>query len=133
MSVSLLILTHNDVGAALVNTATRMLPGDCPLPIVTLGISETCDIESISKQTQAIINNLDQGAGVLILTDMYGSTPANLACSMLKYGNVKVLTGINLPMLVRALNYPQLTLHELTERVITGGKDGIIECKPRSC
>ena len=65
-----------------------------------------------------------------VLTDMYGSTPSNIACR-LTGTHTKVVAGINLPMLIRVLNYPRLTLTELAEKALSGGRDGIMYCVPR--
>jgi len=130
MSVGLLLVTHNDLGAALLETATKMLAG-CPLPTKTLGVSEASDLDLLILQSQRIVERLDQGDGVLVLTDMYGSTPANIATRLQRKNRVAVVAGVNLPMLVRALNYPHLDLPTLTERVLSGGRDGVMECTPR--
>ncbi|OZB83772.1 MAG: PTS fructose transporter subunit IIA, partial [Halothiobacillus sp. 13-55-253] len=71
--------------------------------------------------------DLDQGDGVLVLTDMYGSTPSNIAHRLKEKNRVHVISGVNLPMVVRAMNYPQLNLADMTERVASGGREGIIE------
>ena len=77
-----------------------------------------------------MIEQLDQGDGVLILTDMYGSTPGNIACALGQNNRVAVVAGLNLPMLVRVLNYPQLDLHTLAEKAESGGRIGIVPCPP---
>ncbi|CAK0770012.1 hypothetical protein CCP3SC15_4060003 [Gammaproteobacteria bacterium] len=74
--------------------------------------------------------SLDQGDGVLVLTDMYGSTPSNIACR-LDSEKVRIVAGVNLPMLIRVLNYSYLSLEDLTNKAISGGRDGIIHCRPR--
>jgi len=125
MSVGLLLITHNDLGAALLTTATRMLT-TCPVPVATLGVSENCEPEMLLHQLKLMLNKLDQGDGVLILTDMYGSTPANIAINLQQKDRINVVTGINLPMLVRTLNYTNLKLSALTERALSGGRDGVI-------
>lgn len=127
MSVGLLLITHNDLGAALLTTATRMLT-ICPISVATLGVSENCEPELLVHQLKLMLNKLDQGDGVLILTDMYGSTPANIAAGLQQKDRVNVVAGVNLPMLVRTLNYMHLNLSALTERALSGGRDGVVEC-----
>jgi PTS system ascorbate-specific IIA component len=127
MSVGLLLITHNDLGTALLTTATRIFI-TCPMPVATLGVSEICEPENLLHQLKSILNNLDQGDGVLILTDMYGSTPANIATRLQQKNRTNVVAGINLPMLVRILNHAHLNLADLTERAISGGRDGVVEC-----
>ena len=61
----------------------------------------------------AAVDRVDQGEGVVLLTDMFGGTPSNLAISLMETGRIEVIAGINLPMLIRILNYPQLGLAEI--------------------
>ena len=68
------------------------------------------------------------GDGVLVLTDLYGSTPSNIACKLRRHGHVRVVSGVNLPMLIRVLNYPDLDLDSLKEKALSGGRDGVLSC-----
>jgi len=124
MSVGLLIITHNTIGSALLETATKML-GVCPLRAETIEITEDMERDLLLRQARAMAAELDTGDGVLVLTDLYGSTPANIA-SALGGERVRVLAGINLPMLVRVLNYPGLGLCELADKGLSGGRDGVL-------
>jgi len=128
MSVGLLIITHNNIGQELLNTATAMLE-TCPLQTEHFAIHNDCNLEDTITKASKRISNLDNGDGVLILTDMYGSTPSNIANHLSKEYNVKVISGVNLPMLIRVLNYPRLNLEQLTEKARSGGHDGIMICK----
>ncbi|MEO5573481.1 MAG: PTS fructose transporter subunit IIA [Gammaproteobacteria bacterium] len=127
MTIGLLIVTHNNIGTNLVDTATAML-GVCPLATEVLSVPQNCDPEMLLRKAQQLVTTLDQGNGVLVLTDIYGSTPSNIAHSVRREGIVEVISGINLPMLVRILNYPRLSLTELTAKAVSGGKDGILCC-----
>lgn len=129
MSVGLLIITHGHIGEQLLETAKSML-GICPLQTAHLVVSGACDPDRLLEQAQRWCAELDGGDGVLVLTDMYGSTPSNIANRLLVgQANVRVIAGINLPMLVRVLNYPSLDLHELVTKALTGGHDGILLCE----
>ncbi len=128
MSIGLLIITHNQVGHTLLQTAVNMM-GVCPLSTEALAVTTDCDPDELRTTTQRLIAQLDQGDGVLVLTDMYGSTPSNIAYDLLDEGRINVVAGINLPMLVRILNYAPLDLKELTNKAISGGKDGIVCCR----
>ncbi|MDH5369163.1 MAG: PTS fructose transporter subunit IIA [Gammaproteobacteria bacterium] len=124
--VGLLIITHNNVGGALFDAATSVL-GSCPLPFEILPISQNCDPEERLRKAQSYITKLHQpGDGVLVITDMYGSTPSNIA-TKLAADNVAIITGINLPMLVRIMNYPQLSLEMLANKAVSAGQTGVIE------
>ena len=129
MSVGLLIITHGRIGEQLLETAKSMLE-ICPLQTAYLIVSQSCDPDELVEQANEICNSLNQGDGVLVLTDMYGSTPSNVANRLLrKSRNIQVIAGINLPMLVRVLNYPSLNLHELVNKALTGGHDGVLLCE----
>jgi PTS system ascorbate-specific IIA component len=127
MSVSLLIITHNDIGKQLLNTATNMLE-TCPLKAVTLSIEHDTDPDISLARAKQVISEINEGDGILVLTDMYGSTPSNIANRLLSEKNINVIAGINLPMLIRILNYPGLDLDDLTNKAISGGKDGVLPC-----
>lgn len=127
--IGLLIITHNNVGAELIKTATAML-GVCPVMAAVLSVTPESDPDSILGEARHLVTGLNRGAGVLVLTDMYGSTPSNIAAHFVNEEQVKVIAGINLPMLVRVLNYPQLDLHQLADKALSGGRDGILLCRP---
>jgi len=127
MSVGLLIVTHGTIGASLLEAATRML-GTCPLPARTLEVLRESERDALVEQAHRLADSLDVGEGVLVLTDLFGSTPANIAQSLMDHPGVRVLTGINLPMLVRLLNYPALPLAELAAKAESGGRDGVLLC-----
>ncbi len=129
MTVGLLIITHGQVGKALVEAATSVL-GMCPLQTYILSVPQDCKPEAQAEKARQSIDQLDDGAGVLVLTDMYGATPSNIA-STLQGERIAVVSGLNLPMLVRVLNYPGLSLEELVEKACSGGRDGVLLCSPR--
>ncbi len=130
MSVGVLLITHNELGSALLETATKML-GQSPLVVETMAVTLDSEPELLLGQAQNMLQDLDQGDGVLVLSDMYGSTPCNIACRLQRPEHASVVAGINLPMLVRVLNYAHLDLNELTAKALSGGCDGIVSCKPQ--
>lgn len=127
MSVGLLLITHNDIGSALLDTAARML-GGCPVRAEALAVTEGADPDLLLRQARRLGARLDTGDGLLVLTDLFGSTPANIAGALTERTGVRVLAGVNLPMLVRVLNYPDLTLAELAKKALSGGRDGVLLC-----
>ena len=130
MSVALLLITHGSIGEALLQSAIDVL-GVCPLPAAFLSAPLGCDPLGILEKAQQLADQLDEGNGVLVLTDMFGATPGNIACRLRKQREIRVVTGVNLPMLIRILNYPRLSLNELKEKALTGGRDGVVVCKHR--
>ena len=128
MGAGLLIISHDGIGAALLGTATFML-GSCPLPTRLLTASRDCSPEELVADALEEVRALDTGNGVLILTDLYGSTPSNIARLLSDKINVRSVSGLNLSMLIRVLNYPDLDLTQLADKAISGGKDGIVLVK----
>jgi PTS system ascorbate-specific IIA component len=127
MSVGVLLITHNRIGAELLETATRMF-GECPLAAVAIDVHEQDDPDALRRRIIKSAEAIDDGAGVLVLTDLYGSTPANITDALCCQRDVRVLSGVNLPMLVRVLNYCQLDLGALAEKALSGGRDGVLGC-----
>ena len=127
MSVGMLLITHGQVGRALVDTAASTL-GFCPLDTAVLSITPDSDPDLVDEKARYLARQLDGGEGVLVLTDIYGSTPANVACRLLNAHRAAVVTGVNLPMLIRLFNYPSLSLDELAQKAVSGGQDGIRCC-----
>lgn len=126
MSVGILIIGHDNVGESLRDNAVKTF-GAQPLPLAVVSIGRDCEPERAHAQASAIVQVLDQGDGVLVLTDICGATPCNIATRLLGEGRVKIVTGVNLPMLLRVLNYADLGLERLVDKAITGGRDGIVE------
>lgn len=129
MSVGILIMSHDGIGPALLGTATLMLD-NCPLQTKLLTASRDCDPDQLMEDAVEQIKNLNTGEGVLILTDLYGSTPCNIAQKLTSQRQIEVVSGLNLSMLIRVFNYPQLTLPELSEKAVSGGQDGISRIMP---
>ncbi|MGH8507996.1 MAG: PTS sugar transporter subunit IIA [Gammaproteobacteria bacterium] len=126
MSVGILIIGHDNVGESLRDNALKTFGAE-PLPLAVVSIGRDCEPERAHAQASATIQALDQGDGVLVLTDICGATPCNIATRLLGKGRVKIVTGVNLPMLLRVLNYADLSLERLVDKAITGGRDGIVE------
>lgn len=120
MSCSLLLVTHAGVGEALVKAAWHILGSDRPAQVAVVEVPADADLAALRRTIQRRIEELGAD-GVLVLTDMYGSSPANLATSMAALPRVSVVTGVNLPMLVRTLNYADLPLPQLVDKAVEGG------------
>ncbi|VAW96907.1 hypothetical protein MNBD_GAMMA23-1361 [hydrothermal vent metagenome] len=124
MSVSVLIITHDKIGQVILDAAVKII-GSCPMPIRAISIDMDCDYKKKLTKITAIISELDSHTGLLILTDLYGATPSNIATSI-DIENSIVVAGLNLPMLIRVMNYHTLPLYELGDKAIGGGKDGVL-------
>jgi len=129
--IGLLIVAHGTLGESLVHCASHVV-GKRPLYLRQLGVTVHDDPDAILPQGRDLIRFLDQGRGVLVMTDIFGATPSNIACRLLEAGRVEGVSGVNLPMLIRALTYRELSMSELIEKAMEGGRDGIINMPP-SC
>jgi PTS system mannose-specific IIA component len=123
-AVGIIIAAHTDYAAALLRTTEFILGplGDCTSISVDVAFDVSETVQRLSDAAQL----LDKGAGVLILTDMFGGTPTNLSLALLSTHNVEVVTGVNLPMIIKAFNARALPLKELAELVGEAGKQGIV-------
>ncbi len=127
MSVSILLITHHGIAAALLNVASTTF-GTLSLNVSHLEVSNDPDPDHLIFEASNLVKKLDAGLGVLVLTDMFGSTPSNIAQELQQLNqNVRVVTGLNLPMLFRILNYPHLPLSQLAEKAVSGAKAGVFE------
>ena len=128
MSVAVLLITHDKIGQAMLDTAGKIMD-ELPLPISRMGVGMNANLDDTIATAGEQITKLDEGDGVLVLTDLFGATPSNIA-HRLQAENIAVITGLNLPMLIRILNYPKLSLPEMVEKAVSGGHDGIIVIQP---
>ena len=131
MSVGVLLMTHESMGAALVSAARHVL-GRLPLPIDVQEIAADADPDQMLSAAAANARELDQGEGVLVLSDLYGATPCNIAQRLPNLGvRMHCVSGLNLPMLLRVLNYPEQSLDDLAQTAANGGRGGIVVDNPR--
>lgn len=129
MTVSILLITHNGVGAALLDAATKTF-GKLPLPACAISVDYQIDPEQLLPQLRQVAHRLDvNGDGVLVLTDMLGATPSNLAQSLQDDVAIEVVAGLNLPMLFRVMTYPDHNLSQLAQKALSGGRDGVCNCQ----
>ncbi|MBC8210921.1 MAG: PTS fructose transporter subunit IIA [Gammaproteobacteria bacterium] len=123
----ILIVTHNNIGKEMLKTAETIV-GKCVATIRTVGIPGdliAAELGRYADQIKSDIDTLDKGQGVLILTDIFGATPSNLAHYFANHHNVKIVTGLNLPMLIRIINYDEQSLPEMALSAIQGANKGI--------
>jgi PTS system mannose-specific IIA component len=122
--VGILIVSHGAFGETLIHCASHVL-GKRPLRVRQVGITVHDDPEAILPQAQDLVRQLDDGDGVLVLTDMLGATPSNIATRLLEPGRVAGVSGVSLPMLVRALTYRDEPLERVVDKAVSGGYQGI--------
>jgi len=124
MMSGVLLITHGNIGQDMLDTVTAIL-GRCPLDTLAIGVAADCEPEAIYATASQICESLDDGHGVLVLTDLYGSTPSNIANRLIENHNVIVVAGMNMPMLLRIMNYPDRDLEMLAEFAASGARNGV--------
>ncbi len=131
MSVGILLVTHGKLGHLLIDTITEMI-GPLPLASDVLEVRRVQATDVLLRQGERMIERLNSGDGVLMLTDAYGSTPSNIANRLASSPRTEVVAGVNLPMLVRIYNYPQLDLATMTQTAVEGGQRGVVICSRKN-
>ena len=130
--IGILIVAHGAFGEAIIHSASHVL-GKRPLRVRQVGVTVHDDPEAILPQALNLVKELDEGDGVLVLTDIYGATPGNIALRLLVPGKVEGISGVNLPMLIRALTYRDQGLASVVEKALSGGTEGVIHMTTDTC
>jgi PTS system ascorbate-specific IIA component len=124
--VGILIIAHGTLGESLIHCASHVM-GSRPPHLMQIGVSIQDDPQRVLPQAIKMVRGLDQGSGVLVLTDVYGATPSNIAARLLIPGKVEGVAGVNLPMLVRALTYRKEPLRTVIAKATSGGIEGVMQ------
>lgn len=124
--VGILIIAHGTLGESLIHCASHVM-GSRPPHLTQIGVSLQDDPQLVLPQAIKLVRSLDQGSGVLLLTDVYGATPSNITARLLIPGKVEGVAGVNLPMLVRALTYRKEPLRTVIAKAISGGIEGVMQ------
>ena len=131
--IGILLITHGELGKSLIECAIHVL-GDRSKLLDSLTIENDCAHDNMYKEISEKINLLDQGKGVLILTDIFGATPCNIITKIIEPGKVNAIAGVNLSMLIRSISYRHESFEALIAKAIEGAQDGIIHIQPNeSC
>lgn len=123
--IGILIITHGTLGESLIDCASHVL-NKRPPGVKQLGVTGRDDPSSVLPRAQALIDELDDGDGVLVLSDIYGGSPANIAAKLVVPGHVEGVAGVNLPMLIRVLTYRDRPLQTAVVKAVSGGCDGVV-------
>jgi PTS system mannose-specific IIA component len=123
--IGILIVTHRQLGDALID-CTEFILGNRPDALDAISIDLSENAGDLRHKLESGIKKLKADSGVLILTDMFGGTPSNLSYSFLEDGRIEVISGVNLPMVIKAVNMRQeKTLAELAGQLESFGKRSI--------
>ncbi len=125
--IGILLIGHTPFASALLGCAQHVY-GSEPEAIAVLDVTPDCDPAAVIEKAEKAVAALDRGRGVLVLTDLFGATPGNIAAQLARSGRVEVLTGVNLPMLLRALTYRNAgSLDVLVDKASTGATAGVVK------
>ena len=130
--IGILIVAHGSLGESLIQCATHVM-GIRPPNLEQFGIEKNDDPCAVVELLEKAVKDLDQGDGVLILSDIYGATPCNIVGKVLKPNYVEGVAGVNLPMLLRALTYRNGDLKKLAEKAMSGGQEGVYHFTEDAC
>jgi len=123
--IGIVVVTHSQLGEALIEAA-EFIVGSRPEGVVSVSIDLNQNVDKLREKVAAGIKKAGREEGVLLLTDMFGGTPSNISYSFLEEGRVEVLSGVNLPILVQALNSrAKMGLSELAASLEIFGRKSI--------
>ena len=123
MKVGILLVTHSDIGKQLLLTATSVFDKN-PFQVELLSVDNYDQPNDVRELAEKYVKFLDNGAGVLVLTDIIGTTPSNIASSI-NHKKIKIVAGLNLSMILNVFNYPEDSLDQLSIKAVEGGIQGV--------
>ena len=129
--VSLLIIAHGNLGDCLIESVEHVL-GHRPPGLEGLDLTACENPEQMLALAKSTLAAMGANDGVLLLTDIYGATPCNTVCKLIESSRIAAVAGVNLPMVLKALNYRDRPLPEVMTKAIEGGREGIIDV-PQGC
>jgi PTS system ascorbate-specific IIA component len=126
--IGVLLITHGTLGEALVQCVSHVM-NRRPAQLMQLGISGQDDPLDALPLARRLVELVDSGSGVLILTDILGATPANTAAKLLEPGRIEGVTGVNVPMLLRVITYRERAIEVLVKKAVAGACEGVVHMK----
>lgn len=122
--VGTIVVTHGGIGKELVRAVQTIVRE--PNPLVGVALEQSESVDQMRHKIEQAIREMDSGEGVLLLSDMFGGTPSNLCLSFLKEGKVEVVTGVNLPMLIKMASLKEKkSLEEIADFIKNYGQKNI--------
>ncbi len=130
--IGILIIAHGGFGESLLECAKHVI-GNEPRQVAYLAVTNHDDPDHLLPIAQNIVAKLNEGDGVLVLSDMYGATPCNIVSKLLIPGVVEGVAGVNMPMIVRTMTYRHESLSALVEKAVAGGREGVVHFSRECC
>jgi len=128
--IGILLLTHAPLGQAFIAAATHVFRNR-PERLEAIDVHADQDPNEVKRIARLALERLDDGSGVLVITDVMGGTPSNCTIQLSEPGHVEVIAGISLPMLLRAITYRNDTLDVVVEMALAGGQSGAVRVDNR--
>ena len=130
--IGVLIVTHGEIGTALLTSASQIL-GAPPAQVVTLSVWRQDDPDDLILRARELLEQIDAGDGVLVLTDIFGATPGNVVSRLLEDNRVEGVSGVSLPMLLRVLTGRNDSVTAAVKRAVSGGSEGVVHMNSDRC
>ena len=130
--IGVLIVTHGEIGTSLLDSASQIL-GSRPAQISTLSVWRQDDPDDLVLRARELMEQIEAGDGVLILTDIFGATPGNVVSKLLQDGKVEGVSGVSLPMLLRVLTGRDGSIAAAVQRALSGGAEGLVHMNTDRC
>lgn len=127
--IGIFLITHGTLGESLIQCACHVL-NKRPPQIAQLGLAAQDDPLDILPQARQMLAWVDSGHGALVMTDIFGATPSNVAMKLLQPGRIEGIAGVNLPMLLRVLTYRDRDMATVLQRAVSGGCAGVLQVRP---
>jgi len=130
--IGVLLVTHGEIGTALLASASQIL-GAPPAQVSTLSVWRQDDPDDLILRARELLEQIDAGDGVLILTDIFGATPGNVVSRVLQDNHIEGVSGVSLPMLLRVLTSRNGSVTAAVKRAVSGGSDGVVHMNSDRC
>ncbi len=130
--IGVLIVTHGEIGTSLLDSTAQIL-GAHPAQTATLSVWRQDDPDDLVLRARELMEQIDAGDGVLILTDLFGATPGNVVSRLLEDGRVEGVSGVSLPMLLRVLTGRNGSIAASVQRALSGGSEGLVHMNTDRC
>jgi len=131
--IGFLLITHDELGDALLSNAAHVL-GRVPENVRALKVRAGDAQDLVLEKARTLLATLDTSDGLIVFVDIYGATPANVACKLLGVGgNVEAFAGVSLPMLVKAIAYRHLPFEQVVAKALMGGMSGVVQISKDPC
>ena len=130
--IGVLIVTHGEIGRSLLDSAAQIL-GEAQPQAATLSVWRQDDPDDLVLRAREILEQIDAGDGVLVLTDIFGATPGNVVSRLLQNNHVEGVSGVSLPMLLRVLTGRNGSLAGAVRRALSGGAEGVVHMNSDRC